>query len=57
MSLKALFITQSDTAYHRGFILVQGHIIVLIGLIHQRQELKRSDENFPPDTQVAKSMC
>lgn len=35
-------------AYHRRFILVQGHIIVLIGLIHQRKELKESDENFPP---------
>ena len=43
--------------YRRGFISVQGHIIVLIGLTHQREELKGSDENFPPDTQVAERMC
>lgn len=43
--------------YHREFILVQGHIIVLIGLTHQKKELKGSDENFPPDTQVTESMC
>lgn len=42
--------------YHRRFILVQGQIIVLIGLIHQKEELKGFDENFPPDTQVAESM-
>lgn len=38
------------------FILVQGHIIVLIELTHQRKELKGFDENFPPETQVAESM-
>lgn len=43
--------------YCRGLISVQGHVIVLIGLTHQREELKGSDENFPPDTQVAESMC
>lgn len=42
--------------YHRRFILVQGQIIVLIVLIHQKEELKGFDENFPPDTQVAESM-
>lgn len=57
MSWKALFITWSKIVYHRGFISVQGHIIVLIGLTHQREEFKGFWWNFPPDTQVAESMC
>lgn len=48
--LKMLCLSLRVIIYQRGFILVQGHIVVLIGLLYQREELKGSDENFPPDT-------